>query len=715
MVAEVCSVYVRRPGDVLELFATQGLKPTAVHNTRLAIGEGIIGDIAATARPFALADAQSHPNFAYRPETGEEIFHSMMGVPILRGGRVIGVVAVQNRTQRHYVDEEVETLQTVAMVLAELVAGGELVDGKELSLGDGSTARPLRLEGIALSPGIGMGTAVLHAPKVNIEKMVADDPNQEIQRLHRAFSEMHGAIDDLLAVEHLADGGEHMDVLETYRLIAEDAGWLKRIEEGIETGLTAEASVQRVQNDIRARMSQISDAYLRERVHDLDDLAHRLMVHLSGENGGTSVRELADDSILIARSMGPAQLLDYDYERLKGVILEEGAPTSHVAIVARALGIPVVGKARDIFQHAEDGDTVIVDADRAQAFVRPGEDALQAYVENLRILEEQRAVYEALLDQPARSLDGVDIDLQINAGLMIDVAHLSGSGASGIGLFRTEIPFMVRAKFPGVDEQAGVYREVLDEAGAKPVVFRTLDIGGDKALPYWQTGSEENPAIGWRAVRLSLDRPALLRQQLRALIRAATGRELNVLFPMVADVPEFIQARALVDKEMDREKERGGALPSSVRVGAMLEVPSLAVQLETLLDYVDFLSVGSNDLGQFLFASDRGNPKLSGRYDTLSPVQLKFLKSIVDTCRTRDVHLSLCGEMAGSPLEAMALLGVGFRRLSMAGTCIGPVKAMVRSLDIAALEAFMDLHYDLLERTLREQLKAFAIDRGVAI
>jgi len=373
MVAEVCSVYVRRPGDVLELFATQGLKPTAVHNTRLAIGEGIIGDIAATARPFALADAQSHPNFAYRPETGEEIFHSMMGVPILRGGRVIGVVAVQNRTQRHYVDEEVETLQTVAMVLAELVAGGELVDGKELSLGDGNTARPLRLEGIALSPGIGMGTAVLHAPKVNIEKMVADDPNQEIQRLHRAFSEMHGAIDDLLAVEHLADGGEHMDVLETYRLIAEDAGWLKRIEEGIETGLTAEASVQRVQNDIRARMSQISDAYLRERVHDLDDLAHRLMVHLSGENGGTSVRELADDSILIARSMGPAQLLDYDYERLKGVILEEGAPTSHVAIVARALGIPVVGKARDIFQHAEDGDTVIVDADRAQAFVRPGE------------------------------------------------------------------------------------------------------------------------------------------------------------------------------------------------------------------------------------------------------------------------------------------------------------------------------------------------------
>jgi len=715
MVAEVCSVYVRRAGDVLELFATRGLKPSAVHNTRLNVGEGIVGDVAAKARPLALADAQAHPNFAYRPETGEEIYHSMVGVPVLRGGRVIGVIAVQNRTQRHYSDEEIETLQTVAMVLAELIAGGELISRDELMHPDSAEAKPVRLEGLRLNAGLGMGTAVLHQSDHHIEQLVGEDAEAERLRLAEAFSDMHGALDDMLGDGDMVEGGEHRDVLEAYRLIAEDAGWLRRIEEAIDTGLSAEAAVQKVQNDIRARMGQIPDPYLRERIHDLDDLAHRLTAHLLGVNGDAAESDMPPDAIVVARSMGPAQLLDFDRTRLRGLVLEEGSPTSHVAIMARALGIPVIGRVRNALAEIDNGDTVIVEADQGHVLVRPGVDALSAFSEGMRALEVQRAKYAELHGLPAQTLDGETIDLRINAGLMIDLANLEATGADGIGLFRTEIPFMVRTRFPRVDEQTELYGQVLDEAGDRPVVFRTLDIGGDKILPYWENAAEDNPAMGWRAIRMSLDRPALLRQQLRALIRAAAGRTLRVMFPMIAEVAEFDAARALLDKELAREKARGAPLPDDIHVGVMLEVPSLAFQMPALLERIDFLSVGSNDLVQFLFASDRGNPRLADRYDPLSPILLKYLKGIVDQCRDADIPVGLCGEMAGHPIDAMALLGLGFRRISVAPATVGPVKAMIRGLSLEPLVQFMEPLYDLPDHSVRERLRTYAADHGIPI
>jgi phosphotransferase system enzyme I (PtsP) len=707
MVAEVCSVYVRRPGDVLELFSTQGLKPSAVHTTRLQVGEGIIGDIADKARPFALSDAQEHPNFAYRPETGEEIYHSMMGVPVLHGGRVNGVVAVQNRTQRQYSDEEVETLQTVAMVLAELIASGELgaqVFGED---GESATAKPVRLDGIALSAGLGMGNVVLHAPNISVDNLVAENPDVERTRLDQAITEMHGAIDDLLDSEQLANSGEHTDVLETYRLIAEDAGWLRRIEAAINTGLSAEAAVQKVQNDIRARMSQMTDPYLRERVHDLDDLAMRLMTHLRGTNGGALVREIPENTILVARSMGPAQLLDYDHERLKGLVLEEGSVTSHVAIIARALDIPVLAQVHNVFSRVDEGDLMIADADHNQIFARPTGDVHQAFLDSIKLRQEQVATYAQLRDEKAITTDGVEVELNINAGLMIDLANLDAVGADGVGLFRTEIAFMVRSKLPGVDEQTRLYTNVLDEAGDKPLIFRTLDIGSDKVLPYLQSASEDNPSMGWRAIRLSLDRPALLRQQLRAMIRAAAGRELCVMFPMIAEFSEFEEAHGLLQIELERERGRDGKLPKTVKVGAMLEVPSLAFQLPTLCELADFVSVGSNDLGQFLFASDRGNPRLSGRYDMLSPIGLKFLKSVVDDCNQADTPVSLCGEMAGNPIDALALIGIGFRKLSMTPSSIGAVKTMIRTVSMVELEAYMDSLQSVNTHSLRDQLQSF--------
>ena len=719
MVAEVCSIYVMRAGEVLELFATEGLKVSAVHNTRLRVGEGLVGLIAAQARPVALADAQSHSDFAYRPETGEELYQSLLGVPVLRSGRVIGVIAVQNRTRRNYGDEEVEILETVAMVLAELISSGELINRAELMPADGNALLPLRIEGISLNPGLGLGVAVLHAPQFNIGELVAEDVDVEHERLHKAVSEMHGALDDMMNQSDLAAAGEHQEILESYRMIAEDAGWFARIDEAISSGLTAEAAVQKIHNDIRARMSQVTDPYLRERVHDLEDLGGRLLQHLCGSNGTNGamadddVVKNADGVILIARNMGPAQLLDYDRSKLAGLVLEEGSATAHVSIVARALDIPVVGQARDILDMIEPGEPVIVDGSNAQVFVRPGEEVRQRFRNSVRVRAERKAAFSRLRDLESVTQDGVSIKLNINAGLLIDLPHIHDMGADGVGLYRTEVPFMVRADFPDVGDQRQIYARVLELAEGKPVIFRTLDVGGDKMLPYWSAQDEENPAMGWRAIRVSLDRPMMLRQQLRALIQAAAGHDLSIMFPMIAEVPEFDQARALLDLELKREEQRGGNMPKTVSAGVMLEVPSLLFQLPALLQRVDFVSIGSNDLCQFLFATDRGNPRLSERYDNLSPPVVSLLRDVVLHCEGADVPLSLCGEMGANPIDAMALIGIGLRNISIQPNALGPVKAMIRSLDVKMLSQYMDTLYGLSQHSLRGNLKAFAKDHGI--
>jgi len=714
MVAEVCSLYILRAGEILELFAATGLKPSAVHNTRLRIGEGLIGTIAAGARALALPEAQSHPSFAYRPETGEEIFNSLMGVPILRGGRVLGVVAVQNRTRRNYTDEEVETLETVAMVLAELIAGGQLVSRDEMQAVDGITLQPITVEGVRLNGGLAIGEAVLHNPRVAITTLVAENPETEHARLEKAVADLHGAIDEMLEQSDVADG-EHREILMAYRMFAEDAGWLARISEAIDTGLTAEAAVEKVDSDTRARFRNLRDPYLRERLHDFEDLANRLLQHLTGTTQVGPTENLPDDMILVARNMGPAQLLDYDRERLRGLVLEEGSATTHVAIVARALDIPVIGRATGVLDAVVAGDQVIIDGDSAEVHIRPSEDIHHAYVETLADRTQQMEVYAALRDVPAETRDGTAVSLNINAGLFADLQSLIDTGADGIGLYRTEIPFMESTQFPDVDRQAALYERIFEFSNGKPVVFRTLDIGGDKNLPYWSGAAEENPAMGWRAIRVSLDQPVLIRHQFRALIRAAAGRDLTIMFPMIAEVTEFDAAKALLERELERAAQRSRPLPATLRVGTMLEVPALAFQLPTLLKKVDFISVGSNDLFQFLFASDRGSPRLADRYDPLSPGGLAFLRHLVEQCNSANVPLSLCGEMAGRPLDAMALIGIGVRSLSMMPSAIGPIKTMIRSLQLESLERYLVSLQDLSDHSIRQRLRDFALDHGVII
>ncbi len=712
MVAEVCSAYVRRAGDVLELCATEGLRREAVHRTTLRIGEGLVGDIAAEARPLALADAQSHPNFAYRPETGEEIYHSLMGVPILREGRVQGVLVVQNRTQRQYTEEEIEALETIAMVLAELAASGDLVSRPAPGPG-AEPALPLRLTGIRICGGVALGRAVLHQPSVAIKRVVAEDPETELKRLRDAVQGLHDALDRMMASTDLAAAGEHRDVLEAYRMFAEDKGWLGRIREAIRSGLTAEAAVQKVQNDTRVRMHQIEDDYLRERLSDLEDLNNRLLQHLAGGGPAAAPVELPEDAVLVAHNMGPAELLDYDRRRLRALVLEEGSPTAHVSIVARALDIPLVGRVKDVFSRVDPLDPIVVDGDNAVVMLRPAEEAKQTYLNAIGQRAARRAAYAKLKDLPCVSLDGVRVALNINAGLLIDLAHLDDGNAEGVGLYRTEIPFMVRAAFPDVAAQEQLYRQVLDRAGGRPVTFRTLDVGGDKLLPYFAAEHEANPAMGWRAIRIALDRPFILRQQLRALVRAARGRDLGVMFPMVAEVHEFLEARRVLELELERARKQGG--PRSVRVGAMLEVPSLAFQLDALFPVADFVSVGSNDLIQFLFAADRGNPRMAERYDALSPPVLAFLGQLAEQAARAGKPLALCGEMAGHPLEAMALIGLGFRTLSMAPPAVGPVKAMVRGLDVGRLGEFVRGLGRLPVHSVREAVRTFARDHGVPV
>jgi phosphotransferase system enzyme I (PtsP) len=714
MIAEVCSCYLMRAGDVLELFATHGLKKDSIHKTRLRLGEGLVGDIAAQARPLNLSDAQSHPQFAYRPETGEEEYHSLLGTPVLRGGRVIGVLVVQNRTQRSYTEEEVEALQTVAMVVAELISSEQMVAANEFPDTAGNATLPHHIAGRVLAEGLAAGYALMHEPRIEVLRTLAEDRGLELKRLNSAVGALQTSVDALLTATNTLFKDESREIFEAYKMFAHDKGWLKKLEDAVKTGLTAEAAIKRVQDDTRARMKEISDPYLRERLSELEDLANRLYQHLDG-HVVIDRRNLEKDTIVIARNMGAAELLDYDRRHLKAVVLAEGTRSSHVAIVARALGVPVVGQCKEVADNIEQGDFILVDGEHGQVFLRPGEDVQQAFSRNVQQRAKRQAKYAALRDKPSISKDGVKLSLNMNAGLLIDVDHFHDTGADGIGLFRTELQFMVRSQMPKVNEQTELYSKVLDSLNGAPVIFRTLDVGGDKVLPYLKTKKEENPALGWRAIRIGLDRPALLRSQLRAMVQAAAGRELSLMFPMVAEVGELIEAKAILNKEILRAAEKEGGGPSKVKVGTMIEVPSIIWQLEHLLKEVDFVSVGSNDLMQFFFAVDRGNPKISDRYDTLSPSLLKLFRHIVDECEKANVPLSICGDIAGRPLEAMALLGLGYRNFSMSVETLGPVKEMALSTDIGKLKDFVRGLCESRDHSVREQLRAFARDHSIIL
>ncbi|MEZ2131764.1 MULTISPECIES: phosphoenolpyruvate--protein phosphotransferase [unclassified Sinorhizobium] len=716
MVAEVCSVYVLRADGILELYATEGLKREAVHLAQLKMGQGLVGTIAASAQPLNLSDAQSHPAFRYLPETGEEIYHSFLGVPILRTGRSLGVLVVQNKASRTYRDEELEALETTAMVLAEMIATGELKKitkpGLELDL-----TRSVTIDGDSYNEGIGLGYVVLHEPRIVVTNLLNEDTEKEIRRLSEAMGSLRISIDDMLSRREVSMEGEHREVLETYRMFANDQGWARKLEEAIRNGLTAEAAVEKVQSDTKARMMRLTDPYLRERMHDFEDLANRLLRQLTGYTAKTAGEGFPSDAIIFARAMGAAELLDYPRANIRGLVLEEGAVTSHVVIVARAMGIPVVGQAAGVVALAENGDPVIIDGDEGHVHLRPMADHQRSYEEKVRFRARRQAQFRALRSVEPVTKDGQRITLLMNAGLLVDLPQLSESGAEGIGLFRTELQFMIASTMPKADEQEAFYRNVMKQAGERMVTFRTLDIGGDKVVPYFRGHEEENPALGWRAIRLSLDRPGLLRTQLRAMLRAAAGGELRMMVPMVTEVSEIQAVRDLMQKEVQHLSRFGYTLPRKLQFGAMLEVPALLWQLDELMDAVDFVSVGSNDLFQFSMAVDRGNARVADRFDVLGRPFLRILREIIRAGERNKTPVTLCGEMAGKPISAMALLGLGFRSVSMSPAAIGPVKAMLLGLDVSALAKVMDEALDDTHPTLsmRDVLVGFAESHNIPV
>ena len=717
MQTNVSSIYLLRKGDELELSATQGLKKSAVHKTRLKPGEGLVGHVAVTAKPLNLADAPSHPLFSYRKETGEDPFKSFLAVPILRGGRTLGVLVVQSKDERSFNENEVEDLLTVAMVLAEIIVDDERIGGKAAKL-KGITLAPVRPEtvkGKAFAGGLVKGHAYLHVPLVAPSNLLADDVNQEQIRLEDGLSVLRASVDAIVAGETAELSRASKDIYETYRMFAYDRKWGNRLREAVQSGLTAEAAVERVRNEHRARLMKAKDPYLRARLHDLEDLANRLIRALAGHALEIGNKNISDDAVIFARDIGPAELLDYDRRKLKGIVLEEGSASSHTAIICRALGIPIVGLADGVLDLIETGDLVLVDGEDGCVHIRPLDNQESGFQLRINIKDEIDKAYRAQKDLPAKTVDGHVISLQLNAGLLMDLPQIDQVGANGIGLFRTEFQFMVSEFMPRLKQQTELYRKAIEAAGPRPVTFRTLDLGSDKILPYMDRVPEENPAIGWRAIRIALDRPGLMRYQIRALLSAGAGYKLRIMFPMVSTIDEMIEARALFDRELERAKSLGKELPHKVEIGVMLETPSLAWQVHAVCQYADFVSVGANDLLQFFFAADRDNTRVSERYDPLHPAALSILKSIADGCRAHDTPVSVCGEIAGRPLEAICLAALGYETLSMPVTGIGPVKAALLKTDIAKLHdilmPYLTPHSNRI--SLRDIVQEYCQDHGI--
>ena len=684
MRADVCSFYVLRDDGALELFATHGLKAESVHLTTLRLGEGLVGLIAAEAEALSLDDAPSHPSFAYRPETGEEKYNSFLGVPVLRAGQTLGVLVVQNGDHRHYGEDETEAMLTTATILAEMIATSDFVNlikpGSDIDL-----RRPRMFNGVSFTDGIALGKVVLHDPRVVVTNFIAEDTDAEKQRLDAALETMRVSIDAMLDHGDMAGGSDHREILETYRMFANDRGWVNRLTEAIDNGLSAEAAVERVQNDTRARMLRQTDPYIRDRLHDLDDLANRLLRVLTNSNQAAQ-RLLPDNAILVARNMGPAELLEYDRTKLRGVVLEEGGATAHVAIVARSLGVVAVGQAQSIVSMCEAGDDIIIDGSAGQVHLRPTPEVEQTYIDKVRISARRRAHYAALRAKPSITRDGIEVTLLHNSGLVADLPMLDDTGAAGVGLFRTELQFMIASRLPRLKEQADLYSEAMEIAGDRPIVFRLLDIGGDKVLPYLRATAEENPAMGYRSIRLGLDRPGLLRTQIRALLQAAKGRPLKILVPMVTETFEFKLTKQVIFKEVERLKRAGYPAPSMLEVGAMVEVPSLLFELDQIMPEADFVSIGSNDLVQFLTAADRANPRVSKAYDPIALPRLRAIRLVVDAAARHGKPVTMCGELAGKPIEALALMAIGMTRLSMGPASIGPIKEMILHLDLKPIQ-----------------------------
>jgi phosphotransferase system enzyme I (PtsP) len=677
--ADVCSVYLtdfEKREHVLQ--ATDGLRPEAVGKVRLPLYRGLIGLVCERAEPLNLDDAPSHPRYLFASESGEKAYHGFLGAPIIQNRKVLGVLVVRQLEPRRFDDDEVTFLFTLAAQLAGAItharASGELASLQERE------AAPTRfLEGRPSANGVALGTVVVAYPPADLEAipdLPVADPAQEEQALRCAVSAVKNDLRGLqMRIEdHL--GAEDRALFDAWLLMLESNSLIDRTVERIRGGNWAPGALRETIEEHAEVFDAMDDVYLRERASDVRDLGRRILMYLQSDAPRTV--DYPSATILVGEDLSAVQLAEVPKERLAGVISTTGSTSSHVAILARGMGVPAVMGVEALPVSRMDGREVIIDGYQGRVYVSPAPSVRSEYQ---RLAEEDRALsseLDALRHQPAETTDGIGIPLYLNTGLVLETNVPAPEEAAGIGLYRTEVPFLIRDRFPGETVQMANYQRVLSSFAPRPVTLRTLDIGGDKPLPYFPV-VESNPFLGWRGIRISLDHPEIFLTQLRAMLRAAVGLDnLRLLLPMVSTVGEVDDALSLIQRAHDELVEEGYKV-SMPPVGVMIEVPAVVYQTEALARRVDFLSVGTNDLTQYLLAVDRNNAHVAGIYDELHPAVLMALTQIVEGGHAQRREVSICGEMAGNPLAVPLLLGMGVDSLSMSAGSLPRIKGVIRS------------------------------------
>jgi phosphotransferase system enzyme I (PtsP) len=678
---DVCSIYLRNQETAdLVLMASDGLDPASIGAVRLANNQGLVGLVAQRAEHLNLDNAIDHPSFRYFVETGEERYHGFLGVPIIHHRQVLGVLVLQQRRRHRYNEDVVTFVVTIAAQLAGAIAHAEL-SGDIDALASPETLDVLALKGVPGAPGVAIGQAVVLQGQADIEKVpdrkvedTAAEKRRFLQAVKAVKLEVRAMVENMGEALPTADSA----LFDAYLMMLESQSLIQPILDSIAAGNWAPGALRDTATAHIRVFREMEDPYLRERAEDVRDLSRRLLQQLEQKPEQGKRTRYPRHTILIGEEITASMLAEIPPKSLAGVVSMRGSTTSHTAILARALGIPAVMGVDDLPVSRVGGREVIVDGYAGRIYINAPATIKREY---RRLLKEEQELVEGLQglrDLPAESEDGFRIPLYANTGLLSDIAPSLNSGAEGVGLYRTEFPFMIRERFPGENSQSELYRQVLQAFHPRPVTMRTLDVGGDKALPYFPI-VEDNPFLGWRGIRITLDHPEIFLTQIRAMLRANAGLgNLQLLLPMIATLDEFADARALILRAHTELLEEGLELPLPP-IGAMVEVPSVIYQIDQLAARADFLSIGSNDLTQYLLAVDRNNPRVAALYDSLHPSVLLAVKAVIDGAKRQKTPVSICGEMAGDPMAALLLLGMGADSLSMASSSIARIKWVIRS------------------------------------
>ena len=721
---DVCSLYLLEDDqETLLLRATYGLDPEAIGRVSLKIGEGLTGMVAAEQQVLALVEPHEHPHFRYFAETGEERFHTYVGIPLYDRNLTIGVLVVQTRDVHEFTAEELATLTTIAFQVASIVVDARLLDRidratptsafSDLPADTAATEHdPLLLQGTPAYPGVVSGSPNIIDSQFGFADVFDEcniDPDAELQRLDEALRKTR--VQTLYLEKKVADRltPEDAAIFHTHLMILEDRGFIERLRDLIEDHHSAPYALKKVIGGYLKAFEGMEDAYLRERAADMEDIGRRLLANLVGKN--PSGLHLHQRGILVAKRLLPSDMAVLEHDKILGMIIESHEANSHSVIMARALGIPALIGVKGAVTRIEPDTALILDANSGSVYLNPS----PAIREEYRRLEEDRQQeleqLSALRNRPARTQDGTRITLRANIGLVSDVVIANSHGAEGVGLYRTEFPYMARSTFPDRDEQYQLYRKVVEDFAGQTVTIRTLDIGGDKALPYFDVPPEDNPFMGWRSVRVSLDHRDIFQTQIEAILMAAKHGPVRLLFPMISNLEEIRQCRQVIEAAVHHLKEEGLSFNSAVPIGAMIEVPAAIHLAPYLAREVDFFALGTNDLIQYLLAADRSNPRVQNYYEPLHPAVLMSLKHLSDTARAHQVDLCVCGEMAADPAGLLALMGLKIREFSLSAPCIPRLKRFISRVDLARAE---ELAEAILKESDGRKIRALledAIDR----